>query len=168
MEKIYNVFQHINDNKHRLNRNDYLLTLLLYNILVHIFVAILVNGFDLITRQSINTWNWTSIFAFILCLPLYTSHYQRLIDTGLTKKIAITIPIIGFVLKLISIILPFITDYYASGFFGAETFSLLSGLYLDPEAKFYTFTATFMLVQALYMLINLILILTKTDQFKKQ
>lgn len=86
MEKIYSVFQHINDEDHRLNRNDYLLTLLLYNILANMFVAILVNGFNLITRQGIDTWGWTSVFAFFLCLPLYTSHYHRLMDTGLTKE----------------------------------------------------------------------------------
>lgn len=167
MEKIYNVFQHINDKNHRLNRKDYLITLLLYNILVNIFVAILVNGFNLITRQSIDTWNWTSIIAFFLCLPLYTSHYHRLRDTGLAVKFAVAIPAIGFVLKLINIILPFFTDYSSSGLFGTGTLSLLSGLYLNPESRFYTFTATFMLIQALYMLVNLILILTKTDQFTK-
>lgn len=167
MEKIYNVFQHINDENHRLNRNDYLLTLLLYNILANIFVVILVNGSNLITRQGIDTWRWTSVFAFFLCLPLYTSHYHRLRDTGLAVKFAIVIPITGFVLKLINIILPFFTDYSSSGLFGTGTLSLLSGLHLNSESRFYTFTATFMLIQALYMLTNLILILTKTDQFTK-
>ena len=66
MEKIYSVFQHINDEDHRLNRNDYLLTLLLYNILANMFVAILVNGFNLITRQGIDTWGGVDIRLRIL------------------------------------------------------------------------------------------------------
>lgn len=166
MEKIYNVFKHIKDKNYTLTRKEYFITIVLYNILAYMFVGILVNGFELITRQAIDVWNIMPIFAFIICLPLYSSQYHRLLDTGMIHKYALTIPIIGFILKLINIILPFLTEYYSSSYFGTGTLQLFNGLHLDPDSKYYTFTAIFMMIQALYMLTNLILILTKTNQFK--
>lgn len=166
MEVVYKVFHHLKDPNHRLKREDYFITIFIYNIIVHLFAGIVFGGMELITRGQLELSNIMGIVIFLMCLPLYSSHYHRLLDTGMSVKYAKLVPIVGCSLKTISLILPFITNYDSSGFFGSGTLRLLTGLYLDPDANFYMFTAIFIMIQALYMLFNLILILTKTDQFK--
>lgn len=172
MEKIYSVFEHMTDPNYRLGRKQYLLTILIYNVIIHFFVGIITNGFEMITRNYnlMHDWNVAAVMVFVLSLPLYSSHYHRLMDTGMVQRFAILVPAIGFGLKFISVLLPSFTDYYTSGFFGSGTLAAFSGLYMPyyQDKQFYTLIAIFSLLQAIYIFINLILILTKTDQFTKK
>lgn len=164
MEKIYSIFQNLFNKEHRIGRKDYFLTLIIYNIIVYVFTGIVVSGYSLLLRQDVE-WIITSIITFVLCLPLYTTQYHRIADTGVSKGVATVFPVIGLLLKTLRIILSIAGPLSASALFGGGTLGLLSGLSLDPESKFYTLTAIFMLVEAIYMLANFILIITKTNQF---
>lgn len=170
MEKFYNVLKNIKNKDHRLSRKEYFLTILLYNLLVHVTVGILINSYNTIITGPNSSWDpidqWTiaSYITTILCIPLYSSQYHRLKDTGLNTKISVAFPIIGFILKIARLCL----NYSSTALFGMHTLSLLGTSYLSDDTQNYHFIAIFMLIESIYMLINFILIITKTDQFKKQ
>ena len=149
MELLYDVLKNITNPNRRLGRKDYFLTVILYSIVVNMFVGIISTAVRAIDYE-IDFSVWYSVLVTLLSLPLYSAHYHRLRDTGLKSIPSASVVGTGFIIKVIHLGLSFANVLYPPGVF--ETGTL-----------FAMFCA-----QGAYLLINLILILTKSNQFSRE
>jgi uncharacterized membrane protein YhaH (DUF805 family) len=165
MELLYDVLKNITNPNRRLGRKDYFLTVILYSIIVNMFVGII----STVVRTIDNNFDfsvWYSVLVTLLGLPLYSAHYHRLRDTGLKATPSASVVGTGFILKVIHIGLSFANILHPPGAFGTGTLLAMFGsYYYMPNESLGTIL--FVAAQGLYLLINLILILTKSNQFSR-